>query len=283
MNKISKSMLAVMLSVTLASGASGQLPDLLQGAATAAPGISVATMQAAGHTDSPSAACAYPFTIPGTATKQFLQYCVSPNGNIVEFQSPEGYEHIAVGAIGEGYALCDRASGIGYLDYGDYGDFDTGHWGAPVLLNLTAAQVKIARTTTDGNWTLTQTFVKSAADSTVKVTMALTNNTGAERYVWLTRLTDVDADSTLPNTMDGTRNTAFGYTSSAGLGMQLILPAASPYSHGGWAEESIDRACNVGSGHTGTLIGVDGVNYFIHGISIKAGKTGTVSFKYKGI
>ena len=278
-----KSSLVILIALTFVVAAFGQDPDPLQSAGSAAPGRSVAVLQKAAGGDSPSAVCAYQFTIPASATKQYLQYCVSPNGNLVEFQSPSGVEHIAVGTNGEGYSVCDFASGTGYLDYGDYGDFDTGHWGAPSLLSLTATQVKIARTTTDGIWTLTQTFVKTPADSTVKVTMALKNNTGIARFVWLTRFADIDANSTFLNTLDGTFNTAFGYTASTGIGMQLTLAAANPYAHYGFAVPSINTACNIGSGYAGTLIGKDGVTEYYHGITINAAQTKTVVLKYRGM
>lgn len=278
-----KPSLALLFAFTLATAAFGQARDPLKMAASAASGMSVSAMQAVGGVDSPDATCVYQFTIPATATKQYLQYCVNSRGNIVEFQSPAGIENIAAGTNGEGYSVCDFNSGIGYLDYGDYGDFDAGHWGAPVLLNLTATQVKIARTTTDGIWTLTQTFTKSPADSTVKLAMALKNNTGVSRSVWLTRWADIDANSTFSNTLDGTFNTAFGYTASTGIGMQLTLAVANNYPHYGFAVPTINTACNIGSGYAGTLIGVDGVVNFYHYITIAKGKTATVTFKYRGM
>jgi len=274
---------ALMLASTLVGSAFGQQPDPLKSAASAAPGIPVAAMKAAGRPASPDATCAYSFTIPATATRQYLQYCVSPNGNIVEFQSPAGVEDIAAGTNGEGYSVCDFASGVGYLDYGDYGDFDTGHWGAPVLLSLTSTQAKIVRTTTDGIWTLTQTFLKSTADSTVKITMALKNNTGIDRFVWLTRFADIDANTALANTLDGSFNMAYGITGSTGIGMQATLAAANPYAHYGFAVPTINTACNIGSGYAGTMVNLDGATEFYHGINVKALKTATVTFKYKGI
>jgi len=68
--------------------------------------------------------------------------------------TPFNREHIAVGAAGEGYGVCDNTGAVAYFDYADYGD--SGNWGAPTLVSQTATSVKIARTTSDGVWTLTQ-------------------------------------------------------------------------------------------------------------------------------
>jgi hypothetical protein len=228
--------------------------------------------------------CAYTFTSSATATRQYLQYCVTVNGNIVEFQSPAGVEDIRAGLFTEGYAICDFTSNLGYHDYADYGDSDTGPgWGAPVLNTLSGTTVKITRNTLDGIWTLTQTFVQNAPDSSVKVTMALHNNTAVSRFVWLTRVVDIDADSTFPNIADGTFNSAFGYTSSTGIGLQLSLAAGNLFAHYGWATAQVNNACSIGTGYTGLLNGVDAVEYFYHGITVPAHGTKTVNLKYKGI
>lgn len=127
--------------------------------------------QISGVTPAASTDCAFTFTSGGTATVKYLQYCVTVNGNIVEFQSPLGAEHIRVGTVGDGYSLCDFGAGeVGYHDYAGFGDVDTGTgWAAPVTVSQTATMVKIARSTADGRWTLTQTFTQSASDASVKV------------------------------------------------------------------------------------------------------------------
>ena len=277
--------LALLFALALTTAAFGQVPDPLQSAALMTPGRSVASMQLSAAPATATATCTYQFTIPATAMRQYLQYCVTVNGNIVEFQSPAGSEHIAFGMIGEGYSVCDITNvlRVGYLDYAGYGDFDTGHWGAPTLLSQTATQVKIARTTTDGNFTLNQTFLQTTADSSVKVTMALTNNTGITRQVWLARFADVDAESNALNTGDGTFNTAFAYLGSPFKGMQLSLAAANPFTHNGFAVPSINTACNLTAGFSGTLVNADVAIGFYNVMTIKAGKSASFSFKYKGI
>lgn len=227
--------------------------------------------------------CTYQFTSGGTATKQFLQYCVTVNGNIVEFQSPAGVEHIKHGIIGEGYAVCDFSSGVGYHDYAAFGDADNGSWGPATRLGLTATTVKIARTSTDGRFTLTQTIAQSPTDSSAKITMALKNNTHDSRLVWFTRIADVDANDATNNILDGTFNTAFGYSASAQKGLQLSLAATNTYEHVGYATQLVSAGCSINVGYTGLLSGADGTIYFNHAMRIAGGKTATVVLKYRGI
>ena len=50
--------------------------------------------------------CATPFSGGGSGIFQF-NYCVSPNGNIVQMETPAGFQHLAPGHLSEGYGLCD--------------------------------------------------------------------------------------------------------------------------------------------------------------------------------
>jgi hypothetical protein len=125
-----------------------------------------------------------------------------------------GHEHIAFGDFSEGYGICDLNSGVAYDDYADSGD--SGNWGAATVLGQTATSVKIARSTRDGIWTLTQTFTQMAGTSSVKVGMVLKNNTGAERTALLMRFADVDADGVFQNSLMEPGNSAFGMESSWG-------------------------------------------------------------------
>src|SRR5205085_3077819 len=118
------------------------------------------------------ATCAFTFT--SGAGDTFLKYCVTANGNVTEFQTPEGHEHIAVGSIGEGYGICDFGNHdtkpIEYFDYAEFGD--SGNWGPATVMSQNAKSVKIARTTSDGVWTLTQTFTQITGTApSVKVDM----------------------------------------------------------------------------------------------------------------
>ena len=167
--------------------------------------------EAASHSLAATSTCSYNFT-SGT-NNTFLKYCVTVNGNIPQLMTPFNREHIAVGAAGEGYGVCDNTAAVAYFDYADYGD--SGNWGAPTLLSQTATSVKIARTTTDGVWTLTQTITQVAgAQPSVRVIMALKNNTAVARSIFLMRFADVDVSGTTSNNFDATANSAFGWNSA---------------------------------------------------------------------
>ena len=232
--------------------------------------------------------CAYTFTSGGTGTKQYLQYCISINGNFVEFQSPMGSEQIGpsryIGQPSDGYAICDLTSKGDYLDFGH----NSSQWRAPILLSKTSTVVKIARTTADGVWTLTQTFTQNSADASVKVVITIKNNSAVARSIWLTRVTDVNANNTPYNIMDGTTDTVFGYdVSEHGHGLQISLAAANPYPHEGfatWFDAGIlPTACNIGSAYLGLINGNDGLTNLLHVLTMPAGSSKSVALKYKGM
>lgn len=280
-----KQLLALLIALTLTTAALGQLANPIQAARSASAEAAAATSTKANAAVAAATdACAYTFTSGGTGAKEFLQYCVTVNGNIVEFQSPSGVEHIRAGVFTEGYAICDLNASVGYHDYAGSGDADTGSgWGSPTLLSLTGTTVKIKRNTADGIWTLTQTIAQNATDASIKLTMALKNNTAVSRDVWLTRVADIDAAGTFSNVADGTVNSAFGYTGSLGYGLQLSLLSANPFPHEGWASPNVNAACSIGTGFTGLLNGVDAVQYYYNGISLPAHGTKTIVLKYKDI
>jgi len=157
---------------------------------------------------SPSATATCSFTFTSGANGNFLKYCVTVNGNIAQFETPQGFEHIAHGVVGEGYGICDVSSNTEYFDYSFFGD--SPNWGEPRLVSQTANSVKIARTTADGIWTITQTFTQMAGTSpSVKVAMALKNNTAVDRTAFLMRFADVEPDHSFSPDLGATSNSAF--------------------------------------------------------------------------
>ena len=162
--------------------------------------------------------CTYKFS-GGTGNK-FISYCVTVNGNIVSFQSPAGHQYLATAPIGEGYSVCDFGSGTQYFDYAGYG---SSGWQPATKVSSSATSVKIARTTTDGLYTLTQTIALNAGQSLAQITMALKNNDTKAHDVGLIRYADVDANGSTSNSFDYTARTAFGYTPELdGYGLQMI-------------------------------------------------------------
>src|SRR5712692_10533059 len=113
-------------SLSFAATPSAKKIDLAKEAAAATTQKNAA--EALPHGVNATSTCSFTFT--SGVNNTFLKYCVTVNGNITQLETPLGHEHIAVGAFGEGYGVCDTTTGIGYDDYADFGD--SGNWGAPV-------------------------------------------------------------------------------------------------------------------------------------------------------
>ena len=230
--------------------------------------------------------CGWTFTSLATAANKYLQFCVTVNGNIVEFQSPSGVEYIRIGSYSEGYGICDLSSGVRYFDYADSGD--SGNWLAPITQAATATSVKIARTTNDGVWTLTQTIAINKPGASANVTMALKNNTAVGRVAEIIRFADVDAGGAFFNNFDGTYDSAWGYNRISGsttpyYGLLLQLNGPSSFSHEGFAINTPvgPDPCNSAANWTGTLTGVDGgIVYWQYLGTVGKGVTKTVKEKY---
>ena len=131
--------------------------------------------------------------------------------------------------------MCDLSTNTEYFDYALFGD--SPNWEAPALISQNATSVKIARTTSDGFWSLTQTFTQVAGTSpSVKVAMVITNNTTIDRTVFLMRYADVEPDHLFTSSMGATSNSAFAWdqTVSANIGLRgnfgLMLQGVAPGS-----------------------------------------------------
>ena len=46
-------------------------------------------------------------TFSSGSGQTLMKFCVTSNGNITQFESPAGYEHIRFGSFAEGYSICD--------------------------------------------------------------------------------------------------------------------------------------------------------------------------------
>src|SRR5882672_597163 len=99
-----------------------------------------------------TANCAFNFS--SGVNNTYFRFCVTTTGNIPEIETPQGHFQVSFDRH-EGYGLCNESPVVAYYDYGQYGD--SANWGAATVLSQTAKSVKIARTTIDGVWTLTQT------------------------------------------------------------------------------------------------------------------------------
>ena len=236
--------------------------------------------------------CSYTFT--SGVNNTYLKYCVTVNGNITYLETPLGHAHIGgeaeFSSFGEGYGICNESPATEYHDYAGFGD--SGNWGSPTLLSLTATAVTIARTTTDSNWTLTQTITQQAATSSIKVVMTLKNNTGVARVAYLSRYADADADAQFLNSLDATQDSAFAWNTSSppalnlsGLKLQDVGNSPFPYTQG--FAQNIPQGPNACAfafnSPGGTLIGTNGSLVLAYVASIPAGGSKTATMTYKGL
>ena len=143
------------------------------------------------HAQEPATtSCAYAFT--SGIGNTFLNYCVTVNGNIPQITTPFGHPMIDVN--GEGYGICDQNIMPGGINYTDYAVSDTGNWKPALLVSKTLSSVKMARTTSDGNWTLTQTITRVSNPPSITVVMALTNHQSVSDVGYLVRFADARPD-----------------------------------------------------------------------------------------
>jgi len=243
--------------------------------------------------------CAFTFTT-GAPSQQnsFQQYCVTVNGNIVSFISPAGNDQIRQGSFGEGYGICDLSTSPvkAYFDYADFGD--SGNWNPPVTLGASATMVRIARTTADGAWTLTQTITRVGGPSpSAKVAMALKNNSAATKTAFLLRYADVDpsdANSTLnfQESFDSNAFSAWGYenliSGRPAIGLKITelgqpVPASSLNFFEG-LDQNVSggpNPCNPAGNYAALATGVDGSIIMLWDLTIHPHQTSTVTSKYE--
>ena len=235
--------------------------------------------------DSPFATSACSFTFTSGSKETFLKYCVTANGNITHFESPAGFEHIAVGDFSEGYGICDGTSSVEYFDYAD--DGATANWNPATVLSQSPTSVRIARETSDGIWTLTQTFTQMAGTSSVSVAMTLTNHSNVERLVFFLRYADVDAAGVFDNNLDGTEDSAFGWNSSGvdSFGLMMRNVGNTPFIHQGFAQttSSGPSPCkSTANASSSPLIAIDGSIVMAYNMFVLPGASTTVTINYRG-
>lgn len=219
-----------------------------------------------------------------------VSFCVTVNGNIPQIQIPFGQSMIA--AQGEGYGLCDQNAPMNYTDYGVS---TTGNWGSPVLLSRTSALVKIARTTVDGNWTLTQTISKVANPPSIKVVMAITNNQTVSDVAYLVRFADAEPPEPANNQYNwlATLNSAaavpfiIGTEAQYGLQLQNVLTPQFPYWQGfAQAVSAGPNACAFAfnANTTGNYVNIPGTGSIEMAYvgTVLPGKTNTATMIYRG-
>jgi hypothetical protein len=233
-----------------------------------------------------TAECSFTFTSGNSLTS--LQYCVTTNGNIIDFETPASVPLIASKDLGEGYGICDASTHVAYSDYGGLGD--SGNWNPARVVNHTATSVKIVRKTSDGVWTLTQTITQVAGSSpSARIAMALKNNSSVSREAFLLRYADADVGGEVTNNFDATLNSGLGWNSAAGgepFGLELQNLGTVTFGYDAFVQNVPDAPdpCNPFSHATeGLAPAIDGslvMFYDIPGIPKSA--TAAVTVAYKG-
>jgi hypothetical protein len=231
-------------------------------------------------------ACSYNFTSGSNNT--FLQYCVTENGNIISLVTPVGQVEIANDTEGEGYGFCDVTAGnVAYSDYGVFGT--TSNWDIATVVSHSATAIKFARQTNDLIWTLTQTITQEPATASIRVVMALKNNTAVARTVNILRYADVDADDDPSNNLDGTHNSAMAWTSTSatnGFGLMLQNVGTPTFTYDGFVQNNAEApnpcAYSVNF-NPGVLTHIDGSIVMVYVGTVPARGTKTFTMMYKGL
>jgi hypothetical protein len=237
-----------------------------------------------------TADCAFAFS--SGANNTYFRFCVTSTGNIPEIETPQGHLQMSSDRH-EGYGICNETPAQAYYDYGQFGD--SGNWGAATLVSQSPTTVKIARTTADGIWTITQTFTIVPSTPSVKVVMALKNNTAAARVAYLVRHADIDADwnnlGTDLNNFSATTSSAFGWNASipfgsnSGYGLELQELGEPQFGYmQGFARTSFQppNPCDFAGDSSGTVLtNTDGsvALAFVDTIGAKKSKTATMIYR----
>lgn len=190
---------------------------------------------------SPDATTTCKLTFTSGSSPNYLQFCVTVNGNIVEFQSPHGFEHIREGEILEGYGICDFGNLTRYYDWAAE---DSGNWEPPTFTGK-SLPITIKRTTSDGVYTLTQVINRNTTDPGVLITMTLKNNTAAAHDFSLIRYADIDANNAYfkgdaEDLFDFTHESAWGYNNGFNLFGVMLSTVPTAQTHFAFVQDTYE-------------------------------------------
>ena len=237
------------------------------------------------------ATCAFTFTT-GSGHGQ-TQYCVTNNGNITQFSAVGGntlsYEFLnGTGTATEGYGLCDTTNLISRA-YWDFASTASNNWHAASAVQ-NGNTVTVTRTTADGIWQLVQ-VITGVAGSTrrygaANISMALTNLSTRDRFVFVTRYADVNAGSSTLNDFGTTEASVWGLIPE-GNGPGFSSTAAfvtTPFDFSISFVETVPNPpipCQINSNSTKGFFEGDGGIVQDYSLEIGPGKTKIVSLTYR--
>ena len=266
---MSKSLMLLVLSIALATLAWSQVEN---------PATASSNTLTSG---APSTACAYGFSSGSGRT--LTQYCLTQNGNIVQFSNPGNIQFFDHETVSEGYGLCDFQGPEPYYDYAS----NAQGWGPTIVSHTNAKTVRFIRRTLDAKWELSQevTQVEAAPTSpgSVKVMMTLKNLSAEDRIVVLVRHANVDANrSASDDRFYATRN--FAYAAEPGLSFGLGLTTNTFEFNGGGLTQfmpSGPNPCAVTENANFDQFAGDGSIGMVYSMTIPAGASKTVRMTYK--
>jgi hypothetical protein len=229
-------------------------------------------------------ACQSTYTFGSGQT--LFNFCTTSNGNVVQFTSPGGFEHIREGAIQEGYGICDGGTGISYFDYAGGGD--SGNWNAAVITQPHGPNtfpLKITRSTSDGAFSLTQKFARNTSERIVTITMSLKNSSGVNTTITFLRYADINANNaaggTFNNEFDYGIGSAWGYnTGQYGL-MLSIVPTSVSHDSSVQKIRAGPVPCNPFANEAATPFFGNGSAVVLFDFPLVSGATRTLGVKYK--
>jgi hypothetical protein len=234
--------------------------------------------------------CAHQFT--SGLGNTLLNYCVTANGNIPQIETPSSIQ--LIGPKSEGYGICNESPAQNYTDYGVS---DTGNWNPSVLVSHSSGAVKIARTTSDGNWILTQTITKNSRVPAITVVMALTNNQATDHVAYLVRFADAQPPSGYGTSvyfvagLNGAVAQSYSPPAPTPYGLVLQNAISPPFGYWRGIVQNINTGPNACAFayNSYTFFQAD-PNYNQFGSievayvgTVKAGMTNTVTLTYRGL
>jgi hypothetical protein len=142
---------------------------------------------------SAGAADTTPFFTWSTTIGHGANVTISTHGNIIQYESPFGYEHFGVGSLSEGYVLCYTDPSATPQNVYDLGGFE---FGFGPSTNTTSPQVTVSRDTADGVLNFHQRFNADLGADRFSITMRVTNISRVTIHnILLRRQADIDTDT----------------------------------------------------------------------------------------
>ncbi len=196
------------------------------------------------------------FTTSGGTTLE-----LSTDGNILSYLSPDStsngrYEHIGVGARGEGYVLC-YGGPTGAIKAFDTGTGNVG-FGPSTDSPLSAVPATVTRKTSNGQATLTQKFAFVGVQRELDVTMSVKNNTGSTlSNVILRRQVDFDTDTGGADGWANFQNTHAATTHTSVIAYNPASKAPAGKEAHGMMLRHLSVSSNVGANSNTALVTTD--------------------------